>query len=229
MVPGDEIHSFLRSDISKWGDEGREVSVHPVEKISDEANNGRIGRIDGIDDSLERRGSENVSEMDIGHLDDIFAFPSGWEVFDVHGLISDDYIRGIVKTIHVHENGCDDDYFTEQDKRDILPSNPETEDRDPREDEENEIVEKHAESYGCDEIESSGKWIIIIVRDHRGREKGRREDDDDRPDDYPDLFGRLEKMDEGKSDTSIYREHHEEENGRKRDEDRNGIHRLRGL
>lgn len=195
MVPGDEIHAFLGADIPKWGDEGREMSVHPVEEVPDEANNGRIGRIDGIDDSLEGRGSENVSEVNIGHLDDIFPFPNTREILDVHGLVSDDYIRGIVETIHVHENGCDDDYFTEQDKRDISACNPETEDHDPGEHEQNKTVEKCTESYGCDEIESSGKWIVVIVSDHRGREKGWREDDDDRPDDYPDLFGWLEKMD----------------------------------
>lgn len=195
MISGDEIHSFLRSDIPEWGYERREMSVHPVEEVPDEADNGRIGRVDGIDDSLERRGSENVSEVDIGHLDDIFPFPDTWEVFDVHRFVSDDYMRGIVEAVHVHENSCDDDYLAEQDEWDISAKDPEAEDSYPREDEEDETVEKDTESYGCDEIESSGKWIIIVVRNHRGREKGWREDDDDRPDDYPDLFGWLEKMD----------------------------------
>jgi len=91
VITGDEIHSFLGTDVPEWGDEGREMSVHPVEEVPDKADNGRIGRIDGIDDSLERGGSEDVSEMDIGHLDDIFPFPDTREVLDVHRFVSDDY------------------------------------------------------------------------------------------------------------------------------------------
>jgi len=105
MVSSHKVLSERSMDVFQGHDEWFQMSIHPVEKISDITNNLRVRFVNLNYQALEKISTDDTPEVDVRHLCYPFPFPSSWKILNRDRLISDHWMIRIPETIQANDSG----------------------------------------------------------------------------------------------------------------------------